>query len=729
MSDSSNEDSSSPAKRRASPSIGENGSAHDVTVDVEGRPVKVSIPVMSHNGGTGKDLNSLPDDYSEEEDDGTSSDEEELVQSKSKREKILEFFNIAEFEEVMRMPRCKEKKAELIISLRPFYNWDDLRIKFDGHRVLGPETIENCRELIEIRQVVLDLMERCEKISERLTHHVNLLTTTSDLGSCHIKEQPSLINPKLKLKPYQLIGINWLLLMYQQKVDGILADEMGLGKTSQSIAFLAYLLEQGNVGPHLIIVPSSTLENWAVELRRWCPALKFITYHGSMEDRRYLRSQIFMEQGSYHVILSTYNVLTSTIDDKQIYKKIKFQYTILDEAHLLKNMTSQRYQNLMKIQAVRRLLLTGTPFQNDLVELMSLLCFVMPNMFINKEAQLKKMFTSISRKTDINGKTFEASRILHAKNIMKPFVLRRLKVDVLKDLPTKHHVVAEVTMCPAQQKLYSSLASRFSSDKVELGKMDAITQLRFTANHHLLLRNHYTDGKLRRMAKLILTEPDKSGCSEEYVYEDMQVMNDFELHRLCKSMKSIEKYSLTDEDILSSGKFQHLDTVLPQIKEKGEKVLIFTQYKLILDILEHYLKSRGHAYHRLDGSTPVSERLSMIEDFNNDDKLFVFILSTRAGGLGINLTSANHVIIHDIDWNPHNDRQAEDRSHRLGQEREVKVTRLISKGTIEVAMLAQATRKLELEKEIHVQDGKAEEDVPDAVTLLNESLSLWTHNQ
>merc|ERR1719195_760478 len=267
-------------------------------------------------------------------------------------------------------------------------------------------------------------------------------TTTANLT-----EQPKCIPEGYKMKNYQMIGLNWLVLMHRQSLNGILADEMGLGKTIQSIAFLAHLKELGDEGPHLIIVPSSTMINWQNELATWAPNLKVLNYYGSQDERRHMRLQIVQEEIEYDVILTTYNMVISSADDRVLFRRLDFHYVIFDEAHMLKNMATSRYENLMRVQASRKLLLTGTPMQNNLVELMSLLVFVMPDMFANKKDQLKKMFQMFPKSRDGDERSkFEMDRIQHAKRIMKPFFLRRLKADVLKALPEKTIELLKVPM-------------------------------------------------------------------------------------------------------------------------------------------------------------------------------------------------------------------------------------------------------------------------------------------
>ena len=277
--------------------------------------------------------------------------------------------------------------------------------------------------------------------------------------------------------------------MHKQSLNGILADEMGLGKTIQTIAFLAHLKEMGEEGPHLIVVPSSTLENWRKELELWAPDIKIVTYWGAQDERRHLRLQLVQDELDYDVILTTYNMVVSSPEDRVLFKKMEFCYVVFDEAHMLKNMASQRYEQLMKIRCSRKLLLTGTPLQNNLVELMSLLIFVMPGMFAKRKDQLKRMFSLFPKSQDdtercqkilflqiffcnfsISRTHYEKDRIAHAKRIMKPFFLRRLKVDVLTDLPNKVASVERVPMSQRQSELYYQLVTDYKDRAAKVGQ-------------------------------------------------------------------------------------------------------------------------------------------------------------------------------------------------------------------------------------------------------------------
>uniref|UniRef100_A0A8C8RZQ3 DNA helicase n=1 Tax=Pelusios castaneus TaxID=367368 RepID=A0A8C8RZQ3_9SAUR len=659
---------------------------------------------------------SLDEDYS-------SGDE---VMEDGYKSKILSFLQDASLGELILMPQCSQKKAQKITELRPFNSWEALFTKMTKTNGLSEDIIWNCKTLLKEREVVLKLMNKCEDISNKLTKQVTGITED---GGCEWNiEQPSILNQSMELKPYQKIGLKWLALLHKHGLNGILADEMGLGKTIQAIAFLAYLYQEGNKGPHLIVVPASTLDNWIREVNLWCPALDVLFYYGSQEDRKQLRIDINNKVVHFNVIVTTYNSAISSSDDRSLFRRLKLNYAIFDEGHMLKNMGSVRYQHLMTINAKNRLLLTGTPVQNNLLELMSLLNFVMPHMFSSSTSEIRRMFSS-KTKTAEEHSVYEKERITHAKQIIKPFILRRVKDEVLKQLPPKKDIIELCDMSEKQEQLYLDLFNKLkksidSQEKnSEMGNV--MMQLRKMANHPLLHRQYYTADKLKMMSTLMLKEPTHCDANPDLIFEDMSVMSDFELHLLSKQYASITDFKLEMDTVLDSGKFRTLVCILSDLKEKGDRVVLFSQFTMMLDILEVLLKQQQHRYIRLDGKTQISERIHLIDEFNTDMGIFVFLLSTKAGGLGINLTSANVVILHDIDCNPYNDKQAEDRCHRVGQTREVQVIKLISKGTIEESMLKISQQKLKLEQDMTAIDSGGEGTIPaDIATLLKDLLGL-----
>uniref|UniRef100_A0A8C0EI10 DNA helicase n=1 Tax=Bubo bubo TaxID=30461 RepID=A0A8C0EI10_BUBBB len=669
------------------------------------------------------------EDESASEDGGSSLDEDyssgDEVMEDGYKVKILSFLQDASPSELTLIPQCSQKKAQKIIALRPFNSWEALFTKMTKTTGLSEDIVWNCKILLKERDVVLKLMNKCEDISNKLTKQVTRIT--EDGGCGWNIEQPSILNQSLELKPYQKIGLNWLALLHKHGLNGILADEMGLGKTIQAIAFLAYLYQEGNRGPHLIVVPASTLDNWIREVNLWCPELNVLFYYGSQEDRKHLRMDINNKVVDFNVIVTTYNCAISSSDDRGLFRRLKLNYAIFDEGHMLKNMSSVRYQHLMTINAKNRLLLTGTPVQNNLLELMSLLNFVMPHMFSSSTSEIRRMFSSKTKSAEEQS-IYEKERIAHAKQIIKPFILRRVKDEVLKQLPPKKDLIELCAMSENQEQLYCDLLNKLkktiNSNEKNSDMGNVMMQLRKMANHPLLHRQHYTTDKLRAMSMLMLKEPTHCDANPDLIFEDMTVMTDFELHLLCKQYSHVSDFKLDMDQILDSGKFRALERILSDLKEKGDRVVLFSQFTMMLDILEVFLKHWQHRYIRLDGKTQISDRIHLIDQFNTDMGIFVFLLSTKAGGLGINLTSANVVILHDIDCNPYNDKQAEDRCHRVGQTREVKVIKLISKGTIEESMLKISQQKLKLEQDMTAADSEEGTIPADIATLLKASLGL-----
>merc|ERR1712032_1128331 len=396
-------------------------------------------------------------------------------------------------------------------------------------------------------------------------------------------------------------------------------------------------------------------------------------------------------------------------EDRVLFKKMEFHYVVFDEAHMLKNMASQRYEQLMEIRCSRKLLLTGTPLQNNLIELMSLLIFVMPGMFAKKKEQLKKMFSLFPKQQDeCERSNYEKDRIAHAKRIMKPFFLRRLKSDVLTDLPAKIASVERVPMSTRQAELYFQLVADYKDRAAKLAET-----------------GQTSSGADSAMAMLLKTrDSGHKEAVESFIIEDLQTMSDFDIHKTCETYRCIEHLALGNHLLCDSGKFQLLDDLLPQMRGNGDRVLIFSQFTMLLDVLERYLKIRGHKYLRLDGQTPVQERQELIDKFNRDEQIFIFILSTRAGGLGINLTAANTVILHDLDFNPYNDKQAEDRCHRVGQTKEVKVIRFTSEDTIEEGIYQVALEKLKLEQDVTGENENDTKKKKDVARLLKTALGV-----
>ncbi|KAJ3324576.1 ATP-dependent helicase smarcad1 [Boothiomyces sp. JEL0866] len=598
---------------------------------------------------------------------------------------------------------CSETQAQNIINHRPqntYAEW--LEVVDKGvHRLIT----KHFTKLQEF-QSVEDIFIHCDDVSQEIQSILDSWNSKSKASKypC-LDSQPEFVTKDFNLFPYQLVGVSWLYLLFVKGLGGILADEMGLGKSCQVVTFLGLLKSKGEGGLNLIIVPATVLgkrnlirDNWVRELNMWVPSLKVIAYTGDQNVRRNLQMKI-LECDDLDVIVTTYNQASGAMD-RRFLRSLKCQSLILDEGHMIKNSSSQRALHLKNLNIPFRLLLTGTPLQNNLKELLALLTFIMPDLFGPCFDQLSIIFDDQKSKSykDVISKL----QIERAKKMMTPFILQRLKQDVQSSLPPKIYRTEYCARNDIQVGLYDKLllASKDSSTKLS----NVLMELRKLSNHQLLLRNHYRDKALRAIAKVLMNELEFLDSKEEYVFEDLQVMNDFQIHKLCSKYKRLAKYLLEESTWLNSGKISRLTELLTALKANGDRVLLFSQFVMMLDILELVLGTLNIKFLRLDGSTPSADRIQLIDDYNKNSEITVFLLSTKACGLGINLTSANTVIIYDMDFNPHNDIQAEDRAHRLGQKRPVTIYRLILKDTVEEHILNLVNSKLLLNGKLKEKD-------------------------
>ncbi|KAF5133365.1 Helicase SWR1 [Metarhizium anisopliae] len=733
-------------------------------------------------------------------------------------------------------------------------------------------------------------------------------SVTPHTPSTHKSDIPFLLRGTLR--EYQHDGLDWLAGLYANNTNGILADEMGLGKTIQTIALLAHLACYHEVwGPHLVIVPTSVMLNWEMEFKKWCPGFKILAYYGSQDERKRKR-QGWNNDDVWNVCITSYQLV---LQDQQVFKRRRWHYLVLDEAHNIKNFKSQRWQTLLGFNTQARLLLTGTPLQNNLTELWSLLFFLMPaengvggfadlqefqDWFHKPESQILE-----SGRDQMDEEARAIISKLH--KVLRPYLLRRLKADVEKQMPAKYEHVEFCRLSKRQRELYDGFLSR--SDTKEtlssgnyLSIINCLMQLRKVCNHpdlfidrpimtsfrmsksvpaeytfterkvrslladapmntvnlgflnlvptqheklssvnadriaqlssHRALMDLREAQKVRAQAAHTIIDPSTVGSSISYLesgarwgrFEELQhcvylnalrrqqrpvygknvvdlvsinaykrpcrpkpkipqkIMSWFEgdlafvraltptLDQRAETLKStISKFScvtppvvtrdleqvllgpkavqaFTDEDLRLSapvrwapflpkqaprdpwhesrmrhsiqfpdkrllqydcGKLQVLDKLLRKLQAGGHRALIFTQMTKVLDILEQFLNIHGHKYLRLDGATKVEQRQILTDRFNNDPRILCFILSTRSGGLGINLTGADTVIFYDQDWNPAMDKQCQDRCHRIGQTRDVHIYRLVSEHTIEANILRKASQKQMLD-DVVIQEGE-----------------------
>ncbi|ODH50500.1 hypothetical protein GX48_03318 [Paracoccidioides brasiliensis] len=701
------------------------------------------------------------------------------------------------------------------------------------------------------------------------------------------------------LREYQHFGLDWLAGLYTSNINGILADEMGLGKTIQTIALLAHLAVEHEVwGPHLVVVPTSVMLNWEMEFKKWCPGFKILTYYGTQEERRQKRKG-WMDDDRWHVCITSYQLV---LQDQQTFKRRNWHYMVLDEAHNIKNFRSQRWQTLLTFKTQARLLLTGTPLQNNLTELWSLLFFLMPSdgsdTGVEGFADLRNFSEWFRRPVEQileHGRETmddEAKKVVtKLHTVLRPYILRRLKVDVEKQMPAKFEHVVTCRLSKRQRYLYDGFMSRAQTKETlasgnYLSIINCLMQLRKVCNHpdlfetrqittsfsmpksaiadfeikelfvrrrllsegplskldldflnlvpisreqtskrlvddtsriaaYIPLRtlrerqynrtnwNMDFDGSSVQSALLSMENSSRKTRMEELerclyfeskrhgqhpVYGksliDFLTVNpgiqtksprlpprrpllDFFLQQssaISSMILSLNERSLAMETIIQKfafvtpaavaseitgaaltpiesrclsmsqkvpdydpfheaqmrlsiafpdkrllqydcGKLQQLDKLLRKLQSGGHRALIFTQMTKMLDILEQFLNIHGHRYLRLDGATKVEQRQMLTERFNNDTRILAFILSSRSGGLGINLTGADTVIFYDLDWNPAMDKQCQDRCHRIGQTRDVHIYRFVSEYTIESNILRKANQKRMLD-DVIIQEGE-----------------------
>ena len=485
-----------------------------------------------------------------------------------------------------------------------------------------------------------------------------------------VKAQPNILVGGT-LKEYQVKGLQWMISLYNNNLNGILADEMGLGKTIQTISLITHLIEKKKQnGPFLVIVPLSTLTNWNLEFEKWAPSVARVVYKGPPNARKQQQNQI--RYGNFQVLLTTYEYI---IKDRPVLSKIKWVHMIVDEGHRMKNANSKLSHTLTTYYHTRyRLILTGTPLQNNLPELWALLNFVLPTIFKSVKS-FDEWFNTPFANTG-GGDRMELTEeeqllvIRRLHKVLRPFLLRRLKKDVEKDLPDKQERVVKCRFSALQAKLYKQLVT-YNKMSVSDGK-GGKTGMRGLSNMLMQLR------------KL---------CNHPFVFEQVE--------------EQMNPDKATN-DLLwrTAGKFELLDRILPKFLLSGHRVLMFFQMTQIMNIMEDFLRLRGMQYLRLDGSTKSDDRSELLKLFNAPNSpYFCFLLSTRAGGLGLNLQTADTVIIYDSDWNPHQDLQAQDRAHRIGQKNEVRILRLISSNSVEEKILERAKFKLDMDGKV-IQAGK-----------------------
>ncbi|KAJ5893946.1 Chromodomain helicase hrp3 [Penicillium taxi] len=484
-----------------------------------------------------------------------------------------------------------------------------------------------------------------------------------------MRESPNFLENG-KLKDFQIEGLNFLAFKWVKNHNVVLADEMGLGKTVQTVSFINWLRHnRRQQGPFIVIVPLSTMPAWAETFDNWTPDLNYVVYNGSEKSRDVLREYELMVDGNpkrpkFHVLLTTYEY---AMNDSAFLGQFKWQFMAVDEAHRLKNRDSQLYVKLLEWKCQARLLITGTPVQNNLAELASLMDFLNPGIIhVDEDMDFKDPEASSKKLAELVG-------------AIQPFMLRRTKSQVESDLPPKTEKIIRVELSDIQLEYYKNI---------------------LTKNYAAL--NSGGGGAKQSLLNIMMELKKASNHPFMFPNAEARILNN-----------STRREDILRAMITSSGKMMLLDQLLRKLKADNHRVLIFCQMVGMLNILSEYMEYRGYSYQRLDGTIPSAARRLAIDHYNAAGSTdFAFLLSTRAGGLGINLMTADTVVLFDSDWNPQADLQAMARAHRIGQTRPVSVYRLVSKDTVEEEVLERARNKLLLEF-ITIQNGVTDQEATD----------------
>ncbi|KAK4105801.1 hypothetical protein N658DRAFT_513168 [Parathielavia hyrcaniae] len=679
-------------------------------------------------------------------------EEEEEDEEDSFDERVLNYLNTCDVIQLVAIANVKEESAKLMVSRQPFGDLDEARKVAISQKKRGKKTAKvsigddivsavrtYARALDDIDHVIAVCESQADSI-KGTTSKWNIditgqlrndsksddgkpMTPVSVEDSAKLVEAP-LRQPKLMegcvMKPFQIYGLNWLHLLYKNQYGGILADDMGLGKTCQVISLICAIVEEWErtgkgerPWPNIIFVPPSTLANWAAEFERFAPELNITLYQGSQSTRDEIAQDIMDDPSSHHVVLTSYSQLSRN-DDISNLRHLRPRVAVFDEGHKMKNPKTKLYRDLLRITAAWRLVLSGTPVQNNLMEMVALLQFVEPNLFQAHFDNLEALFNQkVSLMEVSKGALLHSERVPRARTILEPFILQRRKEQVLQDLPPKTARVVRCKMDAVQAGIYRDYHRRFRKDprqasaNVKEGRdndsNNVWIQLRKAAIHPQLFRRFFKDRDVEEMAEVLMKYVPQSELKQprlDHLNNELKALSDFELHLWCRDYKCIRKFDLPPDSWMDCAKVKALLELIREYQANGDRALIFTRFAKVIEILGECLASEGIEYLSLQGNTDVSARQELINEFNADESIPVFLLTTGSGGTGINLTAANKVIIFDQSDNPQDDIQAENRAHRLGQTRPVEIIRLISKDTVEELVYQACEKKLELANKV-----------------------------
>lgn len=703
-----------------------------------------------------------------EADDRSSSPEEEVI------DRVLDCINTGPVQELAAITGISQDLLTPIIEKRPFKDLDQARRVANKQKPgsrkssrvsIGEQAVEKIEVFLDATAAIDRVVARCEAQANRIKATIemwdldsfghtrksgraspngDLPPTPTSLSSSRlirppIPKQPDLMDEGCRMKPFQLFGLNWMSVLHSMNMGCILADEMGLGKTCQVISLMCHLVEShesqeryrtrpgaARPWPNLIVVPPSTYNNWLAEFDKFAPDLSVIGYRGSQAERAEIAWEIEQDPGAFHVVLATYSQINNEADIEAM-RSLKLHAAIFDEGHKMKNPETKIYKDLQRITSDWKMLLTGTPVQNNLLEMTALLSFINPEMFRGYVDQIRYIFShKVSIRDVTNGAFLYSERVKRARTILEPCILQRRKDQVLSDMPKKVSNVVYCEMTENQRAMYTELEAGFKRDiskqgaKVKtIGRENDLNnpwmQIRKASIHTALFRRRFTDKMIEKMAGVLMDRLSQDELRQpdiKHLIQELKNSSDFELHLWCRDYpKLLSKFDYPPEAELDSGKVLKLLELVKQYQENGDRVLVFSKFARVIEILREVLALKDIEHRVLMGNTNVSERQEMIDEFNSKPNIPVFLLTTGAGGTGINLTSANKVIIFDQSDNPQDDIQAENRAHRLGQKRDVEIIRLISSNSIEELILKACQKKIELANKVTGAEDDSSQEV------------------
>jgi SWI/SNF-related matrix-associated actin-dependent regulator of chromatin subfamily A member 5 len=558
-----------------------------------------------------------------------------------------------------------ERIINPVISVHKAHLRDDHELSEKQRLLFVARNLEVFREFLSF-----GFLKKIENLDQKEVDNIKLPFLLQD--------QPTCINKNSALmRDYQLDGVNFMLKMYQSGMSCVLADEMGLGKTIQTIAFLGSLKHDlGKKGPHLVVVPMSVLSNWMSEFKRFCPSLVIVRFHSTNKEEKDRLKKIILTGiplGEIDVIVTTYDMLVS--EGKQGIGNIRYRCLILDEAHKIKNDETIVSGACRRITRESCVFLTGTPVQNNLKECWSLLNCLQPDIITKSN-----LFNDAFDANDMS--LINLGLVDSVWKLLKILVLRRRKVDVNLKLPPKRELRL---MCPlSSQQIFWYKRILLSS---------AISQVTGVNDGNAEFETKGDKTKI----KIKETQPEKVPLKLNNLM--MQLRKICNHPFLFPHVGKDPEFCSPEDYIESSGKLAMLNRLLLTLKKENHRCVIFSQFTKMLDIIEDFITLQGYTFVRLDGQTNRIQRMINIGRYNApNSSIFIFLLSTRAGGLGVNLQTADTCILFDSDWNPQSDIQAMGRVHRIGQVKPVTIYRMVSSDTVEERIVARATRKLLLDE-------------------------------